>query len=167
MSTFGKSPENDPMKSLLPLLVSSLALCMLPSCGVGPYSQDFGKANIALARPPTDAEGPWRGTWLSKVNGHTGPIWCIVQPTPDKPAHYDFRYRAGWGAFRFGDYTHTVPATLESDGSLRLKGSMVLPGGFGTYEVEGRLTRDSFTATYQSEADHGTMTLQRPPPPRD
>jgi hypothetical protein len=39
---------------------------------------------------------------------------------------------------------------------------MVLPGGFGNYRVEGKLTREAFNATYKSAADQGTMTLQRP-----
>ena len=63
---------------------------------------------------------------------------------------------------KFGDYTHTTRAKLASDGTLKLSGEMTLPGGFGTYQVEGLLTRDSFTTTYQSEGDRGTMTLKRP-----
>lgn len=149
------------MKLLLILLAvaSALALC---SCGANSYKRRFVKATTALPRPPTDAEGPWHGNWKSDVNGHTGPLWCIVQATPDRPGDYDFRYRAGWGVLRFGDHTHTTPAKLAADGSLKLSGKMVLPGGFGTYHVEGRLTRDSFTATYQSDGDHGSMNLKRP-----
>lgn len=153
------------MKSYLQLVMGCAALCMLSSCGMSSYGQGFKEANQQLERPPVSAAGPWKGTWTSKVNGHHGPLWCIVQPNAEKPGHFDFRYRAGWGAIRFGDYTHTVPASLDQDGSLRLEGSMVLPGGFGTYEVKGKLTRESFTATYQSEADNGTMTLERPPAP--
>jgi hypothetical protein len=148
------------MKYVLILLAATIAIG-LSSCA-NSYSRGFAKASAALPRPPSNAEGPWLGTWKSDVNGHTGPLWCIVHPTPDRPGDYDFRYRAGWGVLKFGDYTHTTPAKLAADGSMKLSGEMTLPGGFGNYKVEGRLTRDSFTATYRSKGDRGTMTLKRP-----
>ena len=147
------------MKSFLIPLAAALAFS---SCGPNSYTRGFVDASAALPRPPANAEGPWLGTWKSEVNGHTGPLWCIVKPTPDRPGDYDFRYRAGWGALQFGDYTHTTPAKLAADGSIALSGEMKLPGGFGTYQVEGSLTRETFTATYQGAGDRGTMTLKRP-----
>lgn len=149
------------MKFVLIPLAAVIALA-LSSCA-NSYTRGFAEASAALPRPPTNAEGPWIGTWKSDVNGHTGPLWCIVQPAPNRPGDYEFRYRAGWGMLKFGDYTHTTPAKPAADGSLELSGEMVLPGGFGTYQVEGHLTRESFTATYQSDGDRGTMTLKRPP----
>ena len=134
----------------------------LSSCGTGTYSRAFEAEATAMVRPPVTAEGPWQGSWQSEVNGHHGPLWCIVRPTPGYSGSYDFRYRAGWGIFRFGDYTHTTPACVAASGSLALAGSMTLPGGLGTYQVKGLLTGNSFDATYRSAADHGTMTLRRP-----
>jgi hypothetical protein len=150
------------MKFVLILFAAAIAVG-LSSCA-NSYTRGFAEASSALPRPPTNAEGPWLGTWKSDVNGHTGPLWCIVQPAPGRPGEYDFRYRAGWGVLKFGDYTHTTPAKPAADGSLKLRGEMVLPGGLGTYQVAGRVTRDSFSATYQSEGDSGAMTLKRPPP---
>jgi hypothetical protein len=141
-----------------------VAALAFASCGTGSYSRGFERASVALPRPPANAEGPWHGTWKSAVNGHHGPLWAIVQPNAGRPGHYDFRYRAGWGLLRFGDYTHTTPARLASDGSIRLAGEMILPGGFGSFRVDGHLTRETFDATYRSAADHGTMTLGRPAP---
>ena len=149
------------MKILTRFLTASVAVA-LSSCGFTPYSNAFREATATHPPPAPNFEGPWIGTWKSKVNGHQGPLWCIVRPTSKQPGHYDFRYRAGWGALQFGDYIHTVPAKIARDGSLPLSGEMVLPGGLGTYQVRGRLTRESFTATYQSKADRGTMTLTRP-----
>jgi hypothetical protein len=134
----------------------------LSSCGTSSYSRAFESAAAAMVRPPVTAEGPWQGSWKSAVNGHHGPLWCLVQPTPDRPGFHDFRYRAGWGLLRFGDYTHTTPARLAGNGSLPLAGAMKLPGGLGTYQVEGRLSRDTFEATYRSTADHGSLSLRRP-----
>lgn len=150
------------MKPLIIPLAAAIALA-LSSCA-NSYTRGFSQASSALPRPPANAEGPWLGNWKSEVNGHTGPLWCIVQPAAGRPGEYEFRYRAGWGVLKFGDYTHTTPAKLASDGSLKLSGEMMLPGGLGNYQVEGRLTRDSFNATYQSNDDHGTMTLKRPVP---
>lgn len=149
------------------LLLPTAALAFaLSSCGPNPYSRDFEAEMAALARPPVTAEGPWLGSWKNDVNGHHGPLWCIVRPSPDRSGYYDFRYRAGWGIFRFGDYTHTSPASIARDGSITLAGSMTLPGGLGTYQVKGLLTRNSCDATYRSAADHGTITLRRPSPNR-
>lgn len=154
-----------PTITLVAALATTAVVLALTSCGAASYSRGFRTASSNFTRPPLNAHGPWEGTWKSDVNGHTGPLWCIVQPSQERPGHYDFRYRAGWGVLRFGDYTHTTPGRLASDGSLKLSGSMVLPGGFGTYEVDGRITRDTFEATYRSSADHGSMTLRRPPAP--
>jgi hypothetical protein len=149
------------MKSHLIATVLTLVLC---SCGANSYRSGFALASSNIPRPPINAEGPWVGTWVSEVNGHTGPLWCIVQPSLDQPGKYDFRYRAGWGILKFGDYTHTVPAKLGKDGSLSLSGEMKLPGGLGIYQVKGKLTRETFSTTYQGAGDHGTMFLKRPEP---
>jgi hypothetical protein len=147
------------------LLLPTAALAFaLSSCGLSPYSRDFEAELATMARPPLTSEGPWLGSWQSDVNGHHGPLWCMVRPACDRAGYYDFRYRAGWGILRFGDYTHTTLASVTRGGSLALAGSMTLPGGLGTYQVKGRLTRDSFDATYRSAADHGTLTLRRPSP---
>lgn len=158
----GPDPTSDAAMKTSLLLLSAAQACLLCSCGIGSYSRGFDRAVAAMASPPATAEGPWQGSWTSAANGHHGPLWCIVQPTPDRPGHFDFRYRAGWGMLRFGDYTHTTQARLAADGSLKLDGAMRLPGGLGTYQVKGRLTRDTFDATFRSAADHGSMTLRRP-----
>jgi hypothetical protein len=149
------------MKSQFIAILLTLVLC---SCGANSYRSGFAQASSNLPHPPTNAKGPWLGTWVSEANGHNGPLWCIVQPSLDEPGKYDFRYRAGWGVLKFGDYTHTVPAKLAKDGSLALSGEMKLPGGLGIYEVKGKLTRETFSATYHSASDHGTMSLKRPAP---
>lgn len=134
----------------------------LASCVPGNYTRDFVREATAQAKPPSSVEGAWVGEWKSEVNGHHGPLWCIVRPSADRPGHYDFRYRAGWAMVRFGDYTHTTEAEIGDDGRMELEGEMELPAGLGTYGVEGVLTPESFEARYRSEADRGTMRLARP-----
>lgn len=146
------------MIRLLPLL---LLLGLVPCCS--PYAGEFAKAVEAAPVPPKDPTGPWKGRWLSKHNGHEGPLWCMVTPVEGRPQTYQFRYRAGWAGIRFGDYNHTAPVDVQPDSSFRLKSAMKLPAGLGTYTVDGSLTRDTFHASYASDTgDHGTMTLKRP-----
>jgi hypothetical protein len=132
---------------------------LLASCTT--YHIDFAKAVQAAPVPPDSPTGPWKGRWLSKQNGHEGPLWCII--TPGAPGKSDFRYRAGWARFQFGDYTHTCPVETQADGSLKVNASMKLPAPWGTYTIKGTITPTQFDATYKSDTgDHGTMTLRRP-----
>lgn len=149
------------MISIMPRLFL-LPLLLLASCVPSSYTRDFVKETASQAKPPTSAEGPWVGEWKSEVNGHEGPLWCIVHPSKEKPGRYDFRYRAGWGMVHFGDYVHTIAAAPDVGGNLPLEGKMELPAGLGTYAVKGKLTPTEFTATYKSKGDRGTMTLSRP-----
>lgn len=139
-----------------------LALCgLLSSCFS--YHVRFEKAVAGAAGKHVDLTGPWKGNWKSNWNGHEGPLWCIVTKSPDKPGSYDFRYRAGWGIFKFGNYVHTIPVEKGADGASILKGEMKLPKLFGTHSLEGKISQDAFDAKYKSDkGDHGTMTLRRP-----
>lgn len=138
-----------------------LLTALLGSCAPG-YHAAFKKEAALLPDPPVSPEGAWQGSWKSDTNGHHGPLWCIVRPTPGKAGSHDFRYRAGWGIVRFGNYTHTTPTTRNQDGTLLLNGAMTLPAGLGTYKVKGTLTATTFDATYSSKHDRGTLTLRRP-----
>ena len=135
---------------------------LLVSCGPGTYTKDFVKEAAAQAKVPTSPEGAWVGEWKSEVNGHEGPLWCLVHTSEEKSGHYDFRYSAGWGLVHFGDYTHTVKTEEDAEGVLPLEGKMDLPAGFGSYKVEGQLTPTEFEATYSSKADRGVLLLKRP-----
>ena len=147
------------------ILLAAAIVLPLSSCGTGSYARGFAASSTAMVRPPVNADGPWQGAWVSVFNGDHRPLWCIVQRSAGRPGYYDFRYCAGWGVVRFGDYTHRVAARLASDGSLKLNGAMILPAGLGTYRVDGRLTREAFVAEYQSANDCGKMELRRPPAP--
>lgn len=145
--------------------VRLLTLCgcavLLASCFS--YHARFQKAVAGAAGQFNDPTGPWVGKWLSNHNGHKGSLWCIITETPDKPGFYDFRYRAGWGILKFGNYVHTVETKVDAAGNLRVTGKMDLPKMLGTYSVDGTVTKTEFNAKYTSTTgDHGTMTLRRP-----
>lgn len=144
-------------------LVLILAFCTaLPSCFS--YHAHFRKAVAASAGKHEDPTGPWIGEWKSDFNGHDGPLWCIVTESKDEAGAYDFRYRAGWGIFKFGNYVHTVKVNKTPEGHFLLKGDMDLPKLVGNHSVDGKITKDAFTAKFKStKGDHGTMTLKRPP----
>ena len=148
---------------VLPLLLAGLLCLPLTSCFS--YHSQYRKSVAAADGKFEDPTGPWKGRWLSKHNGHEGPLWCMVSETPDRPGFYDFRYRAGWGVFQFGDYTHTVEAEKTPEGHLLVKGDMELPKFVGTYSLDGKVTSKDFKAAYTSTTgDHGDMTLARPEP---
>ena len=138
-----------------------LLTALLGSCAPD-YHAAFKKESALIPDPLVSTEGAWKGYWKSDTNGHYGPLWCIVRLSPGKPGSHDFRYRAGWGVLRFGNYTHTTPTIRNRDGSFILNGAMILPAGLGTYKVKGNLTPATFDATYSSKHDRGTLTLRRP-----
>lgn len=135
------------------LLCACLAL--LTACS--PYQRDFRKAEV----PKEGVEGPWVGEWKSEVNGHHGPLWCLVTEDAVEKGTWHFRYRAGWGVLKFGDYTHRFQAARAGE-DLPIDAEMELPGGWGTFRVKGRLTAERFEARFESEDDRGTMNLRRP-----
>lgn len=141
---------------LLLILMTSL----LVSCG-GSYQADFQKSKKQFKQGKS-VEGPWKGTWKSEVNSHTGPVWSIVSQNKKNSKIWDFRYRAGWGVLQFGDYLHQVQTKLNKDESLPLDAKMKLPNNFGTYAVKGTLTAKEFKVRYTGQGDKGTMTLSRP-----
>lgn len=129
--------------------------------GCGSYQRDFQESVREQPGPATTALGPWVGEWRSGMNGHHGPLWCMIESRGRN--EHAFRYRAGWGILRFGDYTHTVPTRSDGAGGLIFEGKMDLPGGAGVHHVKGRVTPESFDARYRSDrGDHGTMSLKRP-----
>lgn len=129
------------------------------------YPRDFRE--VADEGPPDGPTGAWQGRWTSGMNGHSGPLWCLVSPArgegdagPD--GRFDFRYRAGWGMFRFGDYTHEAAGRMD-DGVLRVAGEMKLPDAVGTYRIDGTVTAERFSASFKSDrGDHGRIELRRP-----
>ena len=142
------------MKSAL----TCLLLAILVSCSQ--YQRDFQK-EMKKEAPANSVEGPWKGEWKSEMNGHHGPVWCLVSKTPNKEKEWIFRYRAGWGFFQFGDYKHVVEAN-KKDKTLPLNASMKLPGNFGTYHVKGTLTPKTVSTRFKGNGDKGTMLLARP-----
>jgi len=142
-------------------------LTLLPaSCSK--FTGDFQTAakNFKPKAVPATAAGPWKGTWKSEVNGHKGPLWCLISKDQKDPALWNFRYRAGWGILKFGDYTHPVKTKLTAKGELPLNDEMTLPKNFGTYKVNGTVTPTTFNVRFNGNGDKGTMTLTRPEKPQ-
>lgn len=147
-------------------VLALLTPVFLASCSE--YSKDFRTSAAQFKKAkvsPNTPAGPWEGTWKSEVNGHHGPLWCLISQDPKKPEIWNFRYRAGWGVLKFGDYTHQVNAKLAKDGSLALNDKMTLPNNFGTYTVTGKTTPKKFDVRFHGNGDKGTMTLKRPAKP--
>jgi len=144
------------------LSMALLVSLLLASCAS--YPKDF-RAAAKEHQPSPLPSGPWKGTWKSDVNGHSGPLWCLISQDPSQPDLWNFRYRAGWGVLQFGDYTHQIKARTTMAGEFRLpvRGEMTLPNNFGTYSVEGAVFHDRLKLRYKGRGDRGTMALTRPP----
>lgn len=142
----------------MPCRLLLLSALFLTSCGSS-YHSAFKKAKQPAGNT---VEGAWKGTWQSNINGHHGPLWCIVTQNKETSSQWNFRYRAGWSVLQFGDFLHQTPAKLDPNGNLPLTGRMILPNNFGTYSVEGQLTPTQFNLRYQGSGDRGTITLIRP-----
>ncbi len=125
------------------------------------YQRDFREAVKSYGVGTASVEGPWKGEWKSEVNGHHGPLWCMIDRDRKDPDLWKFRYRAGWGVFQFGDYVHEVRGK-EKGGVLWLDDEMTLPKGFGTYRVKGSLTAGKFETRFEGNGDRGVMVLRRP-----
>ena len=135
---------------LLPLLL------LIPACTGWPPGWQRAK------RLPTadGLSGAWMGTWRSTPSGHTGKLRCAV--FPKSPTTWEYRYRATWAKILCAGFPVTCTASPQPDGSIRLTGSRDLGPLFGgTFTHTGTVTGDQLHATYQSTADHGTLTLQR------
>lgn len=142
--------------------LAALPLALLISCSS--YQRDFKDATETF-QAGTSPAGPWKGTWKSDVNGHHGPLWCMISKDDQAPQTWHFRYRAGWGALQFGDYKHSIDTTLKPNGILPLDSSMTLPNNFGTYAVKGSITPTRFNVRFTGNGDRGTMFLSRPGKP--
>lgn len=140
---------------------AGLLVLVLLAAGCSSYQREFRKAVAGMPRPANSVNGPWVGEWRSEMNGHHGPLWCVIEPRGvDRHA---FRYRAGWGVLQFGDYLREVATSTDASGVMCFEDSMDLPGGAGVHHVSGRVTSTGFEARYRSEAgDRGTMRLSRP-----
>jgi hypothetical protein len=103
--------------------------------------------------------GPWQGTWLSHVNGHTGDLRCLV--TEKSPKTYEFRFKATyWKVFQYS-YMVTLPVT-RTEAGYNFMGNENL--GFlagGVYSYDGSITGTNLDATYSCKFDNGVFKLTR------
>lgn len=146
------------MKILVKILASVLLLLSMSGCAS--YEREWRHARVQAPAKPGSVTGPWEGTWLSDVNGHTGRLRCLVkQKNQDE---YEFHFKATyWKLFRYS-YLVTLPAHRHATG-YTFSGDEDL--GYlagGVYHYDGTIIGTNFNATYNCKFDHGTFTLSRP-----
>ena len=137
------------------VILSGLALM----CGCSSFDRDWKAAASSKPQSATDMTGRWQGTWASDANGHNGGLRCLITRTGDNAYHA--RYAATyWSIFHFG-YDMDLVAEQEVD-AVHFKGEADLGSmAGGVYHYDGHANAADFTATYQSEADHGRFTMKR------
>ncbi len=152
-------PTDPSMKS--PLL-PALACAGLLLVGCGSFEREW-KRSVAEYRAGriSAPAGPWTGTWNTATNGHTGNLRAIVEPAPDAPGEYDFRYHATWAKIFSGAYTVRFPVK-RSGGTYRANGEKSM-GLFGTFGHKATINGKSFEATYSNDkGDLGAFSMRRP-----
>ena len=137
-----------------------LVVFALTTAGCSTFNRDWRRA-AAVAPPAGDITGPWKGSWVSQVNGHHGALRSLVARIDD--TNYRSRYRATyWRWFRFR-YAVDVRVVRDSDGVFKFEGEADLGWlAGGLYRYTGHATPTNFVSTYQSRHDHGVFEMTRP-----
>lgn len=145
------------MKTLARHTGALLLLVLLTGCTS--FERDWRHARLQPPAPAGSLTGPWAGTWLSEVNGHTGSLRCLV--TEKSPEVYEFHFKATyWKVFRYS-YLVTMPVTRTASG-YTFTGNENL--GFlagGVYSYCGSVTATNLDATYSCKFDNGVFKLTR------
>ncbi len=143
-------------------LVLMLAAGAMVLSGCSSYERDW-EAAVAKPLPTNDITGPWKGTWKSDMNQHTGGLRAIV--TKEEDGSYYVRYKATYDLI-FIPVTFEHDATLKAnvrDGAVYFEGSQDLGWlAGGVYEYTGHATNKDFVSKYKSKGDHGAYSLKRP-----
>lgn len=139
---------------------------LLSSCAGAKFNRDWNQAVAAYESGEggkNPVSGPWTGTWLSHVNGHTGDLRCLVSPAESADSNtYEFRYHATWQKILSGGFTAEYDVEKQGRSGFLVKGEKDL-GPFGGFQHEGRIKGDTFDSTYASDmGDHGVFELKRP-----
>ncbi len=139
----------------------AVSAVLLLTSGCSSYNRQWQTA-ARQPLPSASFEGPWRGSWISEVNGHNGQLLCLVTKINDH--EYRARYRATYQNVLHFNST-VILNVAPGDGLYRLNGRANLGWlAGGVYEYAGEATATNFYSTYKSKYDHGTYRLTRPTP---
>ncbi|MFN0127717.1 MAG: hypothetical protein ACKV19_13640 [Verrucomicrobiales bacterium] len=143
--------------------------------GCAGFERDWKRAVGAPTRGVVGAvrgvgvEGAWQGTWTSASTGHTGALRCVVGAPPGLAgadssgagAAHPFTYHATWAIFS-GTFPTSQPVQPQADGSWRSEGTWTLPAwAGGEYEYHLTIRENSFSGTWKSRRESGTVEMTR------
>ena len=145
---------------LIRLTLTVMMGFLLASCSGPAFSRAWKEAQ---KQPSTDPIcGQWTGTWQSEVNGHHGSLQCVVSPPSAPGQPHDFFYRATWKRILSGSYRAKHKVEPSGQSTWTLSGEHQMPSwAGGLYTYKGRLTPETFSATYDCNLDRGTYSLRR------
>lgn len=110
------------------------------------------------ARSANGVEGRWRGEWRSEVNGHHGPIDCVLAASGEYLIAASFH--AEYSKVLRVCYTVQLQAERVGDG-FRLRGEADLGRlAGGVYSYEGELSTMQLLCRYRCRYDHGMFDLK-------
>jgi len=146
------------MKILVKIVACLLLILSMTGCAS--YEREWRNARMQAPTRPGSVTGPWEGTWLSDVNGHTGKLRCLV--TQKNQDEYEFHFKATyWKLFRYS-YMVTMPVQSNPTSSTFTGDENLGYLAGGIYHYIGTISGTNLNATYSSKYDHGTFTLSRP-----
>lgn len=146
------------------LIKAGLALfCLSMFAGCSSFDKRWNET-ASIAVPADSIEGRWEGVWLSKVNGHTGPLRCII--TKKGEHQHQAEFHAKYKRLITLSFGYTVLLKVERHGDeFRFEGEADLGWlAGGVYKYAGKATLSFLDCTYRSKRDQGTFEMRRPEP---
>ena len=146
-----------------PILAAAiLSVALLTSCGSfeKKWTESVTAYESGAVKSP---EGPWKGSWTTKTNGHTGGLRAIVSESEKKPGELDFHYHATWGEKNNIEGGYKVGFPAQRRGSRTLVDGSKSLGIFGTFGHKATITPSQFKATYSKKSGVlGYFNMTRP-----
>lgn len=138
--------------------VLALVALVAVATGCSGFRGEWKRATAQPA-PVGDFTGPWEGTWLSTVNGHTDKLYCVV--TKQSPTQYEAFFKGKY--LKIFSYSHRVPLEVTSTNEVyTFNGSADLGIFGGVYEYNGRATPEEFRSSFTSKKNKGLFEMTRP-----
>lgn len=106
-----------------------------------------------------DLSGWWTGTWLSHMNGHTGPLNGYFTKLDDDNycVHFNGMF---WEIFPF-EYNVVLTVTKREKDAVTMSGSQSLGLLLGSFSYSAKVTDTDFSASFRSALDWGEFSMTR------
>lgn len=151
------------VRTLRTVAVGAIAVSWL--CACSSFERDWEayavKADAMTGKSSAKSTGRWAGEWKSEVNGHHGPLRCLLESVDGEADRYLARFHAGYDLGLTFEYSVSLTAFPAGDRILVAGEENLGWLAGGLYRYEGALDADTFACTYAAESDRGTFRMSR------